>query len=138
MVRSPAVSAPRHRLELVVRDADIDDLGHVGNVVYLGWVLHAAAAHSAEAGWDLAALQRAGSVWVVRRHEIEYLAPALPGDRIAIETWVDAWDAASCLRRTRIRRGDVELCRAATRWVLVGFPGGRPRRVPPEMRAAFE
>jgi acyl-CoA thioester hydrolase len=127
----------RHRIELVVDRGDIDDLGHVGNVVYLGWVLRAAAEHAARAGWDLPALQRAGAVWVVRRHEIDYVAPALPGDAIAIETWVDEWDAASCLRRTSIRRGDVELCRAATRWVLVGFPGGRPRRIPPEMRAGF-
>jgi acyl-CoA thioester hydrolase len=124
-------------MEVDVAGADIDDLGHVGNVVYLGWVLSAAAAHSAVAGWDLPALQRAGLVWVVHRHEIDYLAPALPGDRIAIETWVESWEAASCARRTVIRRGDVDLCRASTRWVLVSFPGGRPRRVPPEMRAPF-
>ena len=119
-------------------ETDIDGLGHVGNIVYLRWVLDVASAASVAAGWDMPALKRLGAVWVVKRHEIEYLAPAFAGEAITVETWVDEWGAATSLRRTRILRGETELAQAATRWVLVTFPGGRPRRVPPEMRADFE
>ena len=128
----------RFHMQCVVAEADIDGLGHVGNLVYLRWVLDVATAHSAAVGWDMDAYQRLGSVWVIKRHEIDYHAPAFAGETITLETWVDEWGAATSLRRTRILRGDTELARAATRWVLVSFPGGRPRRVPPEMRADFE
>jgi acyl-CoA thioester hydrolase len=128
----------RFLLQRIVADADIDNLGHVGSVVYLQWVLEVATAHSAAAGWDMVAFERLGAVWVVKRHEIDYLAPAFAGEAITLETWVDEWGAATSLRRTRILRGETELAAAATRWVLVTFPGGRPRRVPPEMRADFE
>ena len=119
-------------------ETDIDGLGHVGNIVYLRWVLDVATAHSAAAGWDMVAYERLGAVWVVKRHEIDYLAPAFRGEAITLETWVDEWGVATSLRRTKIFRGETELARAATRWVLVSFPGGRPRRVPAEMRADFE
>src|SRR5262249_6496387 len=95
-----------------------------------------AAAHSAAVGWDFAAYQKIGAVWVVRKHEIEYLAPAFAGEAVTLETWVAEWDAASSTRRTRILRGATELARASTLWVLVGLPGGGPRRIPTEMRAA--
>ena len=58
---------------------DIDRLGHVNNVVYLRYAQDAATAH-----WYAAVSRehRDNMVWVVRRHEIDYLKPALENDEL--------------------------------------------------------
>jgi len=129
----------RHALTITAAADDIDELAHVSNLVYLRWVLDAALAHSAAAGWDHAAYRRLGAVFVVRRHEIDYLVPVVAGDEIVVTTWVDAWKLASCVRRTElVRAGDgAVVARAATTWAFIGHEGGRPKRIPDELRAAF-
>ncbi|MEM6993134.1 MAG: acyl-CoA thioesterase, partial [Myxococcota bacterium] len=78
----------RHRLVVRAESDDIDELGHVSNLVYVRWILEAARAHSDAAGWGHAAYESRGAVWVVRRHEIDYAASAVGGDEIAVTTWV--------------------------------------------------
>lgn len=128
---------PVHTLSLTATAADMDELGHVSNLVYLRWVLAAATSHSAAAGWDLARYRSAGFVFVVRRHEIDYLVPAAAGDAIAAETWIEEWRGPTSVRATRIVRDRTELARALTTWVLVETAGGRPRRIPAEVHEAF-
>ncbi len=127
----------RHQLE--VQPADIDALGHVSNVAYLRWVQDVALAHSSALGWSFERYVSLGMFFVVRRHEIDYLRPALEGDRVELRTWVDGWTAATSLRRTRIVRAsdDVELATAVTTWAMVSAQGGRPCRIPRELRADF-
>ena len=55
----------------------------------------------------------------------------------ALKTWVETWQGASSERRTEIRRGDDVVCRAATLWAFVALEGGRPRRIPEAIKAAF-
>lgn len=129
--------APRHRLELVAEPEDIDELGHVSNITYVRWIQLAATAHSAALGWDHAAYRRLGAVFVVKRHEIEYRAPALAGDRIQICTWVDWWRTASTMRRTEITRDSTLLASSATVWALVAIDSGRPTRIPDQLRRPF-
>jgi acyl-CoA thioester hydrolase len=124
-------------LAIAVGDADVDELGHVNNLVYVRWVLDAALAHSRALGWDYPAYRRAGGFFVVRRHEIDYLRPAFPGDRLRIDTWIDEWTRVTCLRRTRILGGDAEVVRAATSWVFVTVDGGKPMRIPGDVTRSF-
>ena len=62
-----------------VAPKDIDRLGHVNNVVYLRYAQDAAVAH-----WNSVVDQehRESLVWVVRRHEIDYLKPAVESDEL--------------------------------------------------------
>jgi len=112
----------------------------VSNLVYVRWVQEVAQAHSSARGWDLAAYQRLGAVFVVRKHEIEYLAPVLRGESLRVCTWISSWRGASAERHTCMNRLDDgrEVSRAVTRWVLVSMPEGRPRRIPPEVVTAFD
>lgn len=125
--------------DIVAADSEVDELGHVSNVAYVGWVQEAARAHSVAVGWDFEAYKSLGAVFVVRRIEIDYLRPTFAGDRISLITWVEGWKAASSLRRTRVvRSGDgTELARAAVQWALVDLATRRPRRIPPAMGEAF-
>jgi acyl-CoA thioester hydrolase len=126
-------------LEVEVQPADIDRLGHASNQVYLRWVLEAALAHSTALGLDEDAYIARGQAWVVRRHELAYLKPALGGDRLQVETRVASLSAASSVRRTRILRPSdgAVLMTAVTDWVYVELPRGRPSRVPKDVRSRF-
>lgn len=133
-------------LEVRAEAADIDELDHVSNLVYVRWVQQAATSHSAAIGWDFEAYRRLGAVFVVRRHEIDYLRSAVLGDRIVLRTWVDSWKAVSSVRMTSIVRldgpgdapeGGTELARARTTWALVSTDTGRPVRIPDDLRERF-
>jgi acyl-CoA thioester hydrolase len=126
-------------LDVEVLPADIDRLGHASNQVYLRWVLEAALAHSTALGLDEDAYFARGQAWVVRRHELAYLKPARAGDRLRVETQVRSMSAASSVRRTRIFRPDdgAILMTAATDWVYVELPRGRPVRIPADVRSRF-
>jgi acyl-CoA thioester hydrolase len=127
----------RFRFPITPAIADIDDLGHVSNLVYLRWVLETATAHSTSVGWDLDRYRKLGSVWVVRRHELDYLGQVTLGQSIIAETWVDPWKGASCVRRTELIRDQQVVARAATTWAFMALASGRPQRIPEEMIAAF-
>ena len=122
---------------LTVPASDIDLLGHASNLAYLRWVQDVAWAHSEALGWDHARYLELGAVFVVRRHELDYLRQVLEGDALTVLTWVSGWKAATCLRQTRIHRGEVLVASAVTTWALMGVADGRPRRIPPAIRDAF-
>ena len=98
--------AARFAIPITPVPDDIDELGHVSNLVYLRWVGEVAMAHSRALGWDYAQYRALGAVFMVRRHEIDYIAQVTLGQRLRAETWVDSWRAASCVRRTEIVRDD--------------------------------
>jgi acyl-CoA thioester hydrolase len=135
------VSGPdTFRLDLVVRDADIDALGHASNIAFVRWIQDVALAHSAAVGLDIEAYQRLGAVFVVVRHEIDYMRPALRAEELEARTWISSVMAAKCLRRTDlVRKADGQLvARGLTTWGFVAFGNLRPRRITDDVRAAFE
>ncbi len=122
-----------------VKPEEIDGLGHVNNQVYLDWLMEAASRHSAAAGWDIGRLLALGEGWVVRRHEIDYLLPVLPGDAVRLRTWVETAEKASSERRYEVVRlsDGRTACRGLTVWVWINYRTGRPARIPPEVVKAF-
>lgn len=139
MAKLEVVHPEIFRHERRVDESEIDELGHVSNVDYVRWVQEVAKAHSAHVHWDYPAYLELGAVFVVRRHELDYLRPALAGERVELTTWIEAWSAATSVRRTRIARltDGVELARATTTWALVSTESGRPTRIPEGLRRAF-
>jgi acyl-CoA thioester hydrolase len=127
-----------HTIDVVAEKGDIDENGHVSNLVYLRWVQDAAIAHSTAVGWDHAAYKRVGAAFFVVRHEIDYLGAAFEGETLKVTTVVTTWSAATSERRTRIVRAsdDKLLARCVTKWAFVGL-NGRPRRIIPEVVEAF-
>jgi acyl-CoA thioester hydrolase len=134
---SPPTHAYRHRF--TVRPEHIDELGHAGNVSWIQWVNDAAIAHSGSIGLTGEFYREFGTVWVVRRHDIEYFASALAGELLVAATWVANMRGATSLRRTHFTRpADGKLlARAATTWALIEASSGRPRRVPVELMRRY-
>ena len=128
-----------HEYEIEVDPSLIDANGHVNNVEYVRWMQDAAVRHADERGLT-AATRDAGATWVVRAHHVEYLRPAVAGDRLRVQTWVADFRRAFSLRRYRfVRAGDGEvLAKGETDWVFVDVARGRPRSVPVELMGMFE
>ena len=124
--------------EFVVPEAVIDANGHANNVAYLRWMIDVAVAHFHSSG-SADAMHEAGASWVVRSHRIEYLRPALLGDRIEASTWIVNFSRVRSLRRcqfVRVSDGAV-LAKGETDWVFIDAQTGRPRSIPDEIKAAF-
>jgi len=129
--------AERFAISITPEAADIDELGHVSNLVYLRWVLDVAMAHSRALGWDFAQYRDLGAAFMVRRHEIDYIAQVTQGQTLRAETWVETWRQASCIRMTELLRDGQVVARAATTWAMIGLTSGRPQRIPDELTALF-
>src|SRR5580658_7842014 len=128
--------------QITVEDADIDMLGHASNIAFVRWIQDVAVAHSAAVGYALQAFLEKGAFFVVRRHEVDYLRPALRGEPLVVRTWIESAAAAKCERVTEIARlgpaGEAELVASArTTWGYVEAATGRPVRIHDEVREAF-
>ncbi len=131
-----------YKIDVEVTDDCIDMLGHASNIAYIQWIQDAAVAHSVAVGLDLEGYRRLGAVFIVRRHEVDYLRPLLRGEHIEVRTWIDSVMAAKCKRATEIVRvaddGVPIVCaRAMTTWGYIDTTSGRPTRIPERVRLAF-
>lgn len=142
-----------------VRHHELDALGHVNNAAYLNYLEQAGIEHSTALGYGGERLRQLGGLFIARRHEIDYLRPALAGDLLQIVTWIGEQRGAQAVREYALARlatadrqnlpadrflapgfalPEAILVRARTYWVWVGADDGRPRRPPPDLRTAFQ
>lgn len=135
-----AVPPNAFRLPLEVADDQVDLQGHVANHEIVRMFVALATAHSAALGWDLDAYRALGAWWVVRRHEIDYLAPARAGDRLVGHTWPSAVHKARAERTSvLVRPADGRaIARAKNVWTLIDIETGRPRRIPRVLIETFD
>lgn len=136
----PAIEPPAGRQvfqqTFVPVPADIDENGHVNNVVYLGWVQTMAISH-----WQhvVPAIEQPKWAWIVLRHEVDYRRPLLLGETATARTWVDEHThGAKFDRFVRIDGPDGAMCaQARTVWCLIDAASRRPARVPPGLSTLF-
>jgi len=129
-------SPERFPIRIRVQPADIDELGHVNNLVYLRWVQEVAIAH-----WTArtTAEQRAVLTWVVVRHEIDYKRPAMPDDDLVVTTWVGVATRRTYERHTEIARAadGTVLAKARSVWVPLDPRTMKVIEVSAEVRERF-
>src|ERR1700748_247283 len=137
---SPAWDLPApHLMAVDVTSAHIDLMQHVNNVHYLQWLENVAWDHSTSLGMRQEDYTRLGHGMVVRRHELDYVAPALLGDRVLLATWIVGLDRLSTHRRYQfVRASDgTTLFRGATHFVCVDIASGKVRRMIPEFTETY-
>ena len=122
--------------QITAAPEDIDELGHVNNAVWVRWIQDVATAHWHEVA-DPA--HQDDHVWVVVRHEIDYLRALGVGERVTARTWVgEAPKGARFDRHMEFVGSDGKpRVRAKTTWAIVEKASMRPIRVPPEVIAPF-
>lgn len=126
-----------HTLIFTPTPADIDELGHVNNAVWVRWIQEIATAH-----WlSVAPTEMAAAwIWVVTRHEIDYLGNVRLGAAVTGRTWVgDAPKGARFDRHVEFSdpSGRV-VVRAVTTWALIDRASRRLARVRQDLVALFD
>ena len=116
--------------------ADIDELGHVNNAVWVRWIQDIATAH-----WSAVARKEdnAAYFWVVTRHEIDYRGNIEEGETVTGQTWIEGpARGATSMRRVDFRDADDKvIVSAATTWAMLNRKTSRPVRVTPDLLAPF-
>lgn len=126
----------KFELQFSVVDTDIDAQQHANNVVYLRWVQDVSTAH-----WNAVATPEMQSsiLWVVLRHEIDYLRPAFLNDGLKSITRVGEIRGAKFERHTEIWRvsDNQLLSRVRSVYCALDAITNKPRRVEAELRSCF-
>ncbi|MEM6275561.1 MAG: tol-pal system-associated acyl-CoA thioesterase [Pseudomonadota bacterium] len=123
-----------HTFPLTVYYEDTDMGGIVYHANYLKFIERARSTWVAELGVDQRALRDAGTVFVVRRIESDFLAPAMLGDQLTVTTESESQTTARWILRQTVMRGEKMLFDARVTVVAMGL-NGRPQRLPAELRA---
>jgi acyl-CoA thioester hydrolase len=127
---------PTFTLPFTPTPADIDELGHVNNAVWVRWIQHMATAH-----WGAVASAEhvAAYIWVVVRHEIDYLGNIGLSQSVTGRTWIsDQPKGARFDRNVEFADADGKvIVRARTTWVMLDRATGRVARVRPEVSQPF-
>ncbi|MCS7060067.1 MAG: thioesterase family protein [Anaerolineae bacterium] len=131
----PGVFRTRRRVSWT----DIDTAQHVNNIMYMVYVEACSMDVLSAHGWSIPRMTAEGFGMVLRRHQIEYLQPAVLGDEIEIATWVYDVKRASATRHyvlTRVSDGAL-LARVNTTAAWIDLASGRPIRIPTHFMADF-
>jgi acyl-CoA thioester hydrolase len=117
---------------ITAKAEDIDELGHVNNVVYVRYIQEVAAEH-----WSQVASKelREKYLWVVLRHEIDYRQPAFLHDRIIGTTWVGEHHGAKFERFVELisEKDQKIIAEAKTIWSMLDAITMKPVRITSEV-----
>ena len=121
-------------LPVTIAPEDIDENGHVNNVVYVRWLQEAGAAH-----WRHHFEDDIGQAWswVALRHEIDYRRALKLGDTVTIRTWIGDPRGPRLERVVLIEGPQGQAAQGRSDWCLVDAKTMRPSRIPAEMVAPF-
>lgn len=133
---NPSAPDPRMRHEIQIIFGDTDQMGVVYYANYLRYFEGARAAYWRGLGKSYKDLEAWGIALPVVEAHCYYKRPAYYEDVIAVETWVSELRGASLRFAYNIYRGDLRLAEGTTRHGVIGSDG-RPRALPPALRAAI-
>ena len=137
---SGALTEFGHRLMARVYYADTDFSGVVYHARYLEFFERGRSDYLRLAGVHHTELHQGKHgeriVWVVRRMEIDFRAPARMDDILTIDTRTEDISGARIVMAQRLRRGAEVLVEAKVEAAIIG-ENGRPKRFPKEWIAAF-
>ena len=122
-----------HKLPVRVYYEDTDMAGIVYYANYLKYIERARSDWVRGLGIDQRAMKAAGQVFVVRRVEADYLAPAHLDDELVVETEVKQVTGARLVMEQRVMRGPQALFSAIVTVVIVN-EAGQVGRMPPIIR----
>ena len=126
----------RYHMAFTADAADIDELGHVNNAVWVRWMERIAVAH-----WesDAAPEHRDRYIWVVTRHEIDYRGNIRAGETATAETVIPEGPTGARFDRCTTFRdaSGRTLVDARTTWALIDRASGRLARVTADIAAPF-
>ncbi len=132
----------RYRHPIGVRYLEVDRLGIVFNMWYLGWFDDALAGWMAARGLPYPHYLADGFDLALVHTEIDWTAGAGFGDRVEVEVSVQRVGTTSFTLGFEVFRlgdgGEQSVCRAATVYVVVGDGETAKREIPPALRRCLD
>ncbi len=120
-----------------IKEIDIDENGHVNNISYLKWVQDVAIAH-----WSSVATSSMQKqlLWVVSRHEIDYLKSAYLNSHLLAKTWVTEPQGAKSERHVEIYNitTNAIITKVKTTWYLLDAETKKPKRITDDITNVFQ
>jgi acyl-CoA thioester hydrolase len=118
---------------------DLDPMQHVNNAVYMDYANECGFLAVAAFQWPWERIREAGFAILLRRVQIQYLLPALLGDKLEIATWASGVKRSTATRHYTIRRArdGALLCQMNMLGVWIDLATSRPIRIPPQFLADF-
>jgi YbgC/YbaW family acyl-CoA thioester hydrolase len=121
-----------YRCRFRVRGYEVGPTGAVHDSAIVNYMQQAAFEASAHAGYDTRRYDALGTIWVIRKQTVAYLAPLTFGDVVEVETWVSSTRRVHCYREYALRRAaDARLVALAQAdWIYVDTASLFPCRIP--------
>ena len=135
----PPAPAGKFSMQISVAWSDLDPVQHVNNANYLKYTEECGMQVIAAHGWPISRMIDEGFAIFIRRHQIQYLQPAVLGDELIISTWASNVHRSTATRHYLIqRKSDLEkLAVVHTKSVWVDLNSGRPIRIPEDLLVDF-
>lgn len=116
---------------------DTDCGGVVHNLAYLRWVEECRTKLATAVDIDYAAMANDGLFTVIVRHEVDYHFPAVLGDEVRCEGYIESVEKSSLWFHFEVLRATdgKKLITVRQRLALVKMPLGRPCRIPTDWQA---
>ncbi len=128
-----------HRFPIRVYYEDTDAGGVVYHANYLRFAERARTEALRDLGVPHAEMQALhGLIFMVRRVKLDYLAPARLDDALTVLSYATAVRGASVDLRQVFLLGETKLAEADLQLACVQASSGRPGRIPPRWREAFQ
>ena len=129
-------AAKEHGVEIRVRYAETDQMGHAYYGAYMAWLEVGRVEYLRAHGMVYRELEERGFFLPVREALVEYLAPARYDDLLRVRTRVGEVGKSRVVFLSRVARGEDQIARARVTLVCVDAEG-RPVRVPDAVRGAI-
>ncbi len=133
----PAASAQITQRQ--VEWADLDQMEHVNNAIYLDYAEEAAAQDFSTRGWSAAALKSQNLTVATRRIHIQYQSPAIWGETLTVTTSplsLHETGGSRCVRMVRASDGSA-VADCIVDWALFDQETGEPRPVLSDLAASL-
>lgn len=121
-----------YHCSLDVRGYELDSFGHVNHATYISYLEHARWKLLEEEGIGLKEFAHWKRWPVIARLEASYLKPTFLGEKLDVQTQLEARGRTGFIAHQTIFRGDVPVLKAQVRVVVVN-ENGRPAELPAEV-----
>jgi acyl-ACP thioesterase len=116
-----------HRASFTVHTFQIDAFGALDVPALSGFLSEIAGRHAAELGVGMEAMFARGITWVLGRQRIEVPGEVRLGDVVDVTTWPAGIDRMVAMRDFVVRRGEEEVARATSHWLVLDLATRKPR-----------
>lgn len=139
MEPAESLPCPKIRTEVQVMFFDTDCAAVVHNIAYLRFIETARTLLAEQLGMGIVEMAQSRVFPVVARTEVDYKRPAVFGDKLLVEGWLEALNRSRFWCGFSIRRSadGVLLVSARQLLALVRMPAGRPMRLPADWSVRY-